>query len=80
MEESWRGFRMLFTLEAKVTSMDYGSLQKEFLGALTCEVQCTSAFVRQVNSGVSIRAGSRRNSPATPHVFAAYFDFQLLEF
>ena len=25
-------------------------------------------------TGFSIRAGSRRNSPATPHVFAAYFD------
>ena len=24
--------------------------------------------------GFSIRAGSRRNSPATPDVFAAYFD------
>ena len=24
--------------------------------------------------GFSIRASSRRNSPATPHVFAAYFD------
>ena len=34
MEESWRGFRTLFTLEAKIASMDFGSLQKEFLGAL----------------------------------------------
>ena len=28
----------------------------------------------------TVRAGSRRNLPATPHVFAVYFDFQLLEF
>ena len=25
MEESWRGFRSLFTLEAKIASMDFGS-------------------------------------------------------
>ena len=31
----WRGFRTLFTLvEARMVSMDFGSLQKEFLGAL----------------------------------------------
>jgi len=34
MEESWRGFRTLFTLKAEIASMDFGSLQKEFLGAL----------------------------------------------
>ena len=28
------GFRMLFTLEAKIASMNFGSLQNEFLGAL----------------------------------------------
>jgi len=34
MEGSWRSFRMLFTLEGKIPSMDFGLLQKEFLGAL----------------------------------------------
>jgi len=34
MEESWRGFCTLFTLKAKIASMDFGSLLKEFLGVL----------------------------------------------
>ena len=34
MEDSWHGFRTLFTVKVKIASMDFGSVQKEFLGTL----------------------------------------------
>lgn len=40
MVESWRGFRVVFTsVEAKMVSKDFGSPQKEFLGALPSDFE-----------------------------------------
>ena len=47
MVESWRGFRTLLSVEAKMANMDFASLQKELLGALPSGFEGVKRIARQ---------------------------------